>query len=732
LHACCKWHNAAIDTRATPEMTEKDAATLAKLVAGCREQMESDLCELVEELGPTLIQDIIARSDPAREPERRIAATTLKFALADHWAKVAPALMTALAGRSRTPGGGYGDARNLHIVTDAEMSLQLATGDVLERLVAACREETNALERRISYLVLRSAMKPGDTTFKLAPLWSCIESACGVVTEDTLARIALLQLVGKRLAEELPQIYRVINESLIDAEILPRLKRSYRDLALVDPEQVAAESAKMASALDRLVKARTKDGDTAATGPGNGNLELFDSLKTLQAAPQPATPGTHTNVVRMARDSGAARDVRPQESVTLDIVAELFDLLFGDPNVAEGIKGLVARLQSTVLKAAMLNQRFFADRSHPARRFLDSISTVAVRWGTVVNADDPFYIKLSELVDKVQASYDGDMRVFDAANTELDAFLAEREKIEEQQDRELADAVHAREEEIRLTRVAQMHAQRAANLCIERLLGPNVPRQIEEFLRSYWRDVVQGRISQGGEDSAPTKDALQTVVALIWAVSPKHDPGERKRHADALPGLLRKLNAGFEEIGAAPTERKSFMDALVDLQLAALRAEKQKPVTDKAKDKSKDKDKDKAKVEPAQQPVARGAGPTLQVSHATKSGVHVQDISLPGGDQLDAESTPDRADLRRVRQLVRGDWIDFITAGQNRRERLTWINNSRTLFLFTNSAAACAISITPEALAVRLRNKSASIVIPDRPMFERAIHGAINSLDKRG
>jgi hypothetical protein len=109
----------------------------------------------------------------------------------------------------------------------------------------------------------------------------------------------------------------------------------------------------------------------------------------------------------------------------------------------------------------------------------------------------------------------------------------------------------------------------------------------------------------------------------------------------------------------------------------------------------------------------------------------VQDISLSGTGELDADNTPDRGDLRRVRQLVRGDWVDFITAGQGRRERLTWINPSRTMFLFTNSASACAISITPEALAVRLRNQTVRIVLPDRPMFERAIHGAINSLDKR-
>ena len=112
--------------------------------------------------------------------------------------------------------------------------------------------------------------------------------------------------------------------------------------------------------------------------------------------------------------------------------------------------------------------------------------------------------------------------------------------------------------------------------------------------------------------------------------------------------------------------------------------------------------------------------------------MRVQDISLANDADLGEENTPDRADLRRVRQLVRGDWVDFITAGQTRRERLTWINPSRTLFVFSNSAAACAISITPEALAVRLRNKTAGIVLPDRPMFERAIHGAIQSLDRRG
>ncbi|MCK9985146.1 MAG: hypothetical protein AzoDbin1_01618 [Azoarcus sp.] len=700
-------------------MTENGATPLGELVAGCRTQMENDLCELFEELGPVLTQVAITRINTSRDRAESRAAASLKLALPTQWGRVASSLRANLAARAvHATKSGYGltDQENLRLLSAAEESVQLAMREVLDRVTLACRDETKPLERRINYLVLRRAMQPGDKTFNVAALWSCIEAACVEVTTDTGPLILLLQLIGDQMAIEMPQLYRVVNEAMIEADILPSLKRSYRDPVPVDAHEVAEESTKVASALDRLVQARTVEtGARDMPKSGTASQELFNSLKTLQAVPQAGTPGTHTNVVRMVRDSGAARDVKPLEAVTLDIVAKLFDLIFSDPNVADGIKALVARLQTTVLQAAMLNQRFFADRGHPARLFLDSLSVVAVRWGKVVNAEDPFYLKLSELVDKVQSTYDGDMAVFDSANAELDAFLSECEERDEQQNRALADAVLAREEEMRLKREAQARAQKLADTCIARVLVPEAPFEIEEFLRSYWRDVVQSRISQTGEEGAPTVEALQVATDLLRSVTPKHVAGDQQRQAASLPALLSEINVGFDEIGSAPTERKAFLDTLLDLQLAAMRA----------------KNAGAAKAIKVVKARPRGAGPTLQVSHATDVGVRVQDISLPASEGLDGENIPDRADLRRVRQLVRGDWVDFTTVGQTRRERLTWINRSRTLFLFSNSASPCAISITPEALAVRLKNGTAQIVKLDRPIFERAIHGAIRSLDQR-
>ncbi|NJD33780.1 MAG: DUF1631 domain-containing protein [Betaproteobacteria bacterium] len=694
--------------------------------------MEHDLCDLVEELGPTLAEETrTLAANTTRDLARRNACLRLYSALQNDWSKLTPAFRDALARRAKPVNPGdrrrqeAEDAENLQILSDDELAAQIAMREVIERVDAACSEETNALDRRISLLVLRSVLPHGYNPFSVDSVCSCLESACGAIFPETDQRALLVQLIGEHLASELPQLYRAINETLIDADILPRLKRSYNDAAPASAGVAAAEAARMMSTLERLAKARTPTGGKAVA-PGNavGGREFLDSLSTLQKAPAAASAatGAPTNVVRLARDSAAARNVAPVEAVALDIVSALFDLIFNDENVSDGIKALVSRLQMPVLKVAMLNQEFFADRRHPARRFLNSISGIAIRWGKFVDANDPFYRKLSELVERIQTTYDTDTGVFDAAITELGKFIDERDAIEAEASRALAEAVRAREEEIKAQREAQAVAQQQADQALAPLLPPEVPREIELFLLGYWRDVLQSRIFSSGTDGAPLLEALQVASDLILSVVPKKEAEDQRRLANALPALVKSLNAGLDEIGISAEERRGFMDTLVELCLAALRRETR--VQRKAETKVD------AKVDT--KPAAIGPGPTLQVSHATESGVRVQDISLPGGGNRGAENTPAAASLRRVRQLVRGDWVDFMTGGQVRRERLTWINPIRTLILFSNHAAECAISITPEALALRLQNHTVRLVKRDTPMFERALHGAVKSIDTLG
>jgi hypothetical protein len=717
-------------------MTDTNLATLRDLVGECRGMLENDLCELIEELGSVLADEARALANASADPGKRNDCMQLHMGLQRNWANLSPAIRKSLAQRAEPAKSGASphentqDLASLQILGNDELTVQMALDEVVDHVNATCHEETYALDRRISQLVLRNALPHGYNPFRVASVCACLESACAQVFRETGQRAVLVQLIGKHLAAELPQLYRAINETLIDADILPRLKRSYRDTAPASASAVAAESGQMMSTLERLAKARTPVGNMgAAPKSDTGGREFLNSLHAFQKTPAlqntpsastASAAGTPTNVVRLARNSEAARHMPPLEAVSLDIVSALFDLIFSDDNVSDGIKGLVSRLQIPVLKVAMLNQQFFADRSHPARRFLNSISGIAIRWGKFVDANDPFYRKLSELVERIQNNYDGDMGVFDAAIAELGEFIAERDVIEAEASRTLAEAVHAREEEIRAQREAQAIAQKTADQLLVPLLTPEVPTAIEQFLRSYWRDVLQNRIFTAGisgADGTTSVAALKIASELIWSVTPKKETEGRQQQTDALPALLKGLNTGLDEIGISTEERHAFMDTLVELCLAALRADQ------RAKRKTVTKT-------PAKTPAADpGPGPTLQVSHATKSGVRVQDISLPGGETSSVGNTPDRTHLRRARQLVRGDWVDFITAGQTRRERLTWINPSRTLILFSNHAAECAISITPEALALRLQNQTVRIVKHDAPMFERALHGAVKSID---
>ena len=706
-------------------MTDTNPATLRELVGECRKLLENDLCDLVEELGPTLAEETrTLAANTSRDQARRNACLRLHAGLKGDWIKLTPMFRDALARRAEPvkPDERYRrdaqDVENLQILGDDELAAQIAMREVVDRVDAACSEETNALDRRISLLVLRSVLPHGYNPFSVDSVCSCLETACGAVFPETDQRALLVHLVGAHLASELPQLYRAINETLIDADILPRLKRSYHDAAPASAGAAAAEAVRMMSTLERLAKARMPTGGKGAVPAGEaGGREFLNSLDTLQKAPAPGSAGAPTNVVRLARDSAAARHVAPVEAVALDIVSALFDLIFSDDNVSDGIKALVSRLQMPVLKVAMLNQEFFADRRHPARRFLNSISGIAIRWGKFVDANDPFYRKLSELVERIQTTYDTDTGVFDAAIAELGDFIAERDAIEAEASRALAEAVRAREEEIRAQREGQALAQQTADQSLAPLLTADVPNAIENFLRSYWRDVLQSRIFSSGSDGAPFVEALQLASELIRSVAPKKEAEDRRHQVAVLPALLKGLNAGLDEIGISAEERRGFMDTLVKLCLAALRGESRV--------------EEKAGMKVDTRPSVSGPGPTLQVSHATESGVRVQDISLPGGEDRGGENTPDPASLRRVRQLVRGDWVDFITAGQSRRERLTWINPVRTLILFSNHAAECAISITPEALALRLKNQTVRLVKRDTPMFERALHGAVQSMDNQ-
>ncbi len=469
--------------------------------------------------------------------------------------------------------------------------------------------------------------------------------------------------------------------------------------------------------------------DTAAI-----NQFLLSSLNEMQHVPVLASDsGTPiVNQVRIVRDSEDAKQVGGLEAITIDIVAMLFDFIFDDVHIPVAIKALISRLQIPVLKVAMLNPGFFADRQHPTRRFLGSVAGVSIRWGASVDETDPFYCKLAELVEKIQTGFETDIEVFGTALAELETFVKEHESEEDTTALTAANIVIQREHE-------SEGWERAQRVVRNFRINNAMPPLIDAFLREHWTDVMQAIAVNSDEDSTDWQAAEEVMKDLVWSVEAKKSPEERLKLISMLPGLLARLNRGLDNIDAGLSQRSAFFDALVQCHSAALKGGEPEVPTELAElivSTAEASPSPAPENAPEQIDLAQSFSPPppppseegdLLVTRSVNNGIEVEEVILVGASPI--WRADEREIFRQVSELKRGDWVEFHDEEDSPyRERLHWISPQRGILLFSNHRSAKAISITPEALARHIRDGKASILHGDE-IFERALNGALESIN---
>lgn len=438
---------------------------------------------------------------------------------------------------------------------------------------------------------------------------------------------------------------------------------------------------------------------------------VFEALTALQADTDMSVPasasagfGVPPNLLRDFRTSELGRHLGQFDAITVDIVAMLFDLIFDDADIADPIKALVGRLQIPLVKVAMLDRSFFSSKAHPARHLLDLISQSMMRWGRDVGHDDPLYIKLAEIVDRILRDFDRDLSLFEACSVDLQSFIVSLEA-EEMQRAEAASLIaSAREQE----RMRREDARRAAEDEIDERLRKPLPGVVQSLLDGAWRRLLRKLVEDGTDTVVDYQQALSTADELIWSVQPKADADDRRALISALPGLLRRLNQGFDDASIHPADKLMLLNGLFDLH-----AQWMKPGL--------------TPLAPAVDewvPEAISANddvpaPEVVSVHVEQDGFDLEDISLKLPAHLDIQ------DQDRLVELKRGDWIEFLqTDGSFVRMRLNWVSPQRGIYLLTNPGSPRAMSVAPDALALQLARGEARIV-DAAPMFDRAVSQAL-------
>jgi hypothetical protein len=422
--------------------------------------------------------------------------------------------------------------------------------------------------------------------------------------------------------------------------------------------------------------------------------------------------GLH-NVLRDLQESPLGQKANQLESMTIEMVAMLFDFVFDTKDLPDGIKALLARLQIPVLKAAMLDGAFFAKKSHPARLLVNELAQAGLGWSPVMGQDDPLYRKIEGIVHAVLDRFADDLGLFEELRGVLEAFLAEEEKAAEANIAVTAEEINQHDQYEVALAVARSEIER-------RIENYPVPAFLGQFLRRHWQGVLTHLYVAAGEDSDAWNGAVTTLEDLVWSIQPKRSSGDRRHLVALLPSLLKRISAGMQSREWPAAEREAFMTNLVEAHAAAVKptlAHVESPTAAVAEQAR------------AQAEVAKAAGDEAAATKAEKL-AEAMAPAPPPEPEPERELLEDEY-LEIARSLERGMWVEFADDdGQLSFAKLAWVSPLRGTYLFTNRQGQKALSITAEELAGLFRDDRARLVEAE-PLIDRAVSSMVAKMEDR-
>jgi hypothetical protein len=707
------------------------------------DRIEEDLFSLAEHSRDREAQNLYL--DARTQTREKRAA--IEKAFSKHFVNFFDGKLKGIPARSRTePDGGM---LELKLLDDDALEESIAVQEMTKNLKAACEPELYALGRRMGYLMEKPELEDDANPMSPDTICRALKDACDTIESGYKVRLTLLKLLERYVASDMQRIYGDINIHLVEQQILPEIRVAARrnparpPAARTAPKSDAAPAGPAGKAdadlygmLSQLMGgqagarnaadlAALASGASPAGVPGMlypGQQQFVSALTALQVddqslaafAPQQvgvAAPGELVNVLHGLKASPVTRGVNGLDAMTIDIIAMLFDYVFGDHDIPAHVKPLLAKLQIPMLKVAILDKAFFSGREHPARRFLDLLAEASI--GLTEHADhrDVLYAKIETVVTRVLDEFETDLGLFEELNNDLSAFLAALEEAAQSVVERSARLIEEREK----AEFARLISEDEIARRLENRTA--VPGAVRGFLERVWVRALAHVSLHEGEESPPWIGALQLVDELLWSVEPKPGADDRRKLVGLLPQMLKRLQEGMERAGVDEAGRDDFFGSLVDCHSAAVKAGlRGLPLPAEPEVKFADD------LPPPEQKIAREI--------FENEGVTVEEITLtnsPRRREPEISNVFTRTGV--LTNLQRGSWVEFLhDALAPVRARLTWISPRKGIYLFTNAnGGSAAISVAPEALAEQMRLGEARL-IDSGPLVDRAGDSMLESL----
>lgn len=773
------------------ECGEMAAVALASALAETLEGAAAELLELTDRMSAYEMRVIYGDAMNFAREQSRVVETEFRRRFYQQFKR------ECRRDNGRQAESGGLEANQLSLVEPDALEETLAASTIENALNNSCGEELFGLSKRIGVLLNDPELQSGANP--IGP------EVIGAAVMDTLkdqglplkTQLVLVPLVNKLLPPHVRRVYQNINRHLVDKGVLPTIRVGGRkpvqppspipemsrqdetsastsvsaeenqDLLAVlrqlmtlggqgvagvvhgAPPAMAAGPAAMSGLLAGSVPlqatgASGADLPTVAVSPAV--MQALTSLQRGQSETFAAAgldgallANGQVNILREIGSSPVVGSLGQMDAMTLDIVAMVFDYILDDRRIPDAMKAMIGRLQIPVLKVAMLDRAFFSQKTHPARRLLDVLAEASMGWNEDEGHESGLYKKVDELVQRVLNQFDEQLDVF---STVLEDFIqyeaGEKHRIDEMTGKS-AQVIRQREQS-EISRIV------AHNEVESHLFDHDVPDFIRAFLLGHWEQVLALHCARSGEGGAEWTQALSTMDDLIWSVTPKQTPEDRKKLVALLPDLIKRLDMGLAALGTTGQIRDQFFTGLVKCHAVAVRAGLRGATTPAPEPELIPIPVAEATPEPGfgssadfmeipAQTEAVDVDPALmeEISAEPEERPLVEEILIGDVGWLARSGEVIERDEHenRVQQLKRGTWIEYRQEdGSTARAKLAWVSPLKGIYLFTNRLGQRAMSINAEGLAAKFRAGEAEI-LDSVPLMERAVNSLLERLQKQ-
>ncbi|MGY8904609.1 MAG: DUF1631 family protein [Burkholderiales bacterium] len=614
---------------------------------------------------------------------------------------------------------------DIQLLEEAQLDESIEVARAQEEVAMAVDDVLPALDALISTLMGWVTVQGSLNPLRPDTFVRCLREIIASVVQNPQVRGALIVPAAGLMGVELRQLYRETVNWLRSSGIEPAgvtapvISTDALGAALPGSNSVT----RTLVTLDRLRKLLSGDMDGGLGGKKSPQDFLYTvpaSVETLQDMQQVEAMVKRLSV--RARQSGAepgeaAKPRRPPmnsrqlgEAVGEEVARMMLESLIQDDRLLPPVRELLVSLEAQLIKLAETDVRFFSDRLHPARQFLDRVINRSMGFTSVQDEGFAKYLRsVQQAVQALNAHADQGVAAFAAVLQKLMDHWSKEDKAQRLLNEETARALmHAEQRNLLAQRLSQDFRKRCE--------GKNVPPLLVDFLAGPWPQVVAQAQLSGTDSSGDPQGYEGLVKQLIWSVQPDRASHNPARLVELIPSLLARLREGLQLI-AYPNERITVLfDHLIAMHEAALDGVRSTPAaTNELNQINTDQSNPEAGEPPDEMWLAE--------HEAAESGylneAAVMPVDIMGGRPVDGEEAALPGQGLRVDELGKDAWIELLLDGVWVRAQLTWVSPHRSLFMFT-SRAGSAHSMSRRTIE-RLISQGVIRMVSDGHVVDKAL-----------